>query len=180
MAKQDPNTGTWKEEYSGRERVRLVVETLDDPATVSDIAERADVAWGTADSELENLLAEKKVQEHTVDGETKYGPNPVQMLVEEVLNLISEHSRNELESALVEYTSQLESLEDEYEVRSLSELRDELATEELSSEEIQEIRNVTSTWEALLTEIRITKHALQLYDDVARLSDSNGDELAIA
>jgi len=176
----EPDTEAWKEEYSGRERVRMVVEILDAPATVTDIADRADVAWGTADSELENLLAENRVQEHTVDGKTKYGPNPVQMLVDEVLDLISENTREELESVLVEHTSQVESLQDEYEVEALSELRDKLVEEDLSAEKMREIRNVASTWEALETEIRLTKHALQLYDDVTRLSDSNGDRLAVA
>jgi predicted transcriptional regulator len=175
----EPNVEAWKEEYSGRERVRMVVEILSEPATISEIADRADVAWGTADSEIENLLAENKVQEHTVNGKTKYGLNPVQMLVEEVLDLIDEKTRDELESALVEYTSQVESLRDEYEVETLSELRDNLVEEDLSAEKMQEIRNVASTWEALETEIRLTKHALQLYDDVTRLSDSNGDRLAI-
>ena len=176
----DPDTEAWKKEYSGRERVRMVVEMLDAPATVTDIADRADVAWSTADSEIESLLAEKKVQEHTADGKTKYGPNPVQMLVEEVLDLIDENTRDELESTLVEYTSQVESLRDEYEVETLSELRDDLVEEDLSAKEMREIRNAASTWEALETEIRLTKHALQLYDDVTRLSDSNDDRLAIA
>lgn len=154
------NSEAWKEEYSGRERVRMVVEILSEPATVSEIADRADVAWGTADSELENLLAEKKAQEHTVDGKTKYGLNPVQMLVEEVLDLINVNTRDELESALVDYTSQIESLQDEYRVESLSELRDNLVEEDFSAEKMQEIRNAASTWEALETEIRLTKHAL--------------------
>jgi len=176
----EPNVEAWKDEYSGRERVRMVVELLDEPATVSDIADRADVAWGTADSELENLLAEKKVQEYTDDGNTKYGLNPVQMLVEEVLELINENARDELESDLVEYKSQVESLQDEYEVETLSELRDNLIEEDLSAEKMREIRNVASTWEALETEIRLTKHALELYDDVTRLSDSDGDRLAPA
>lgn len=176
----EPDEEAWKEEYSGRERVRLVVEMLDEPATVTDIADRAAVAWGTADSELERLLAEKKVREHTVDGKTRYGPNPVQMLVDEVLDLIDENTRDELESALVEYTSQVESLRDEYGVETLSELRDDLVEADLSAAEMREVRNAASTWETLETEIRLTKHALQLYDDVTRLSDSNGDRLAIA
>lgn len=177
----EPNVDAWREEYSGRERVRMVIETLDEPATVSDIAERADVAWGTADSELERLLAEQTVREYTVDGSTKYGLNPVQMLVEEVLDLISENSRDELESALVEYQARVESLQDEYDVESLSDLRGDLIDEDLSAEEMRDVRNGASTWEALETEIRLTKHALELYDDVTRLSDSNGeDRLAIA
>ncbi|WP_238992737.1 DUF7342 family protein [Halorubrum distributum] len=176
-----PNEDAWKDQYSGRERVRMVVETLDEPETVTTIADRADVAWATADSELETLVAENKAEEHTVDGQTKYAPNPVQILIEEVLDLISENSRDELESALVEHTAQVESLREEYEVETLSELRNKLVEEDLSTEEMRTIRNAASTWEALETEIRLSKHALQLYTDVTQLSDSDGDEgLAIA
>lgn len=176
-----PNEEAWKDRYSGRERVRMVVETLDEPETVTSIADRADVAWATADSELETLVAENKAEEHTVDGQSKYAPNPVQILIEEVLDLISENSRDELESTLVEHTAQVESLQEEYEVETLSELRNKLVEEDLSTEEMRTIRNAASTWEALETEIRLSKHALQLYTDVTQLSDSDGDEgLAIA
>jgi len=172
----EPNTAAWKADYSGRERVRMVVETLDDPATITEIAENADVAWGTADSELENSLAEKKVQEHIVDGKTKYAPNPVQMLVEEVLDLIYENSRDDLETTLVEYTAEIESLQTEYAVETLPELREKLVGQDLSAEEMREIRNAGSTWDALDTEIRLSKHALQLYEDVTRLSDADEDD----
>ena len=177
----NPNREAWKDRYSGRERVRMVVETLDEPATVSDIAEEADVAWGTADSELEALVAGNKAEEHTGDGQTRYAPNPVQTLIEEVLDLISENSRDELESTLVEHTAQVESLAEKYEVETASELRNKLVEEDLTTAEMRAIRNAASTWEALETETRLLKHALQLYTDVTQLSDSDSDgHIAIA
>lgn len=176
-----PDEEAWKTQYSGRERVRIVIELLDEPETVTAIADRADVAWATADSELETLVAENKAEEHTVDGQTKYAPDPVQILIEEVLDLISENSRDELESTLVEHTAQIESLREEYEVETLSELRNKLVEDDLTTEKMRTIRNAASTWEALETEIRLLKHALQLYTDVTQLSDSDGGEgLAIA
>lgn len=177
----EPDEEAWKTQYSGRERVRIVIELLDEPETVTAIADRADVAWATADSELETLVAENKAEEHTIDGQTKYAPDPVQILIEEVLDLISENSRDELESTLVEHTAQIESLREEYEVETLSELRNKLVEDDLTTEKMRTIRNAASTWEALETEIRLLKHALQLYTDVTQLSDSDGDEgLAIA
>ena len=172
----EPDEEAWKTQYSGRERVRIVIELLDEPETVTAIADRADVAWATADSELETLVAENKAEEHTVDGQTKYAPDPVQILIEEVLDLISENSRDELESTLVEHTAQIESLREEYEVETLSELRNKLVEDDLTTEKMRTIRNAASTWEALETEIRLLKHALQLYTDVTQLSDSDGDE----
>lgn len=177
----NPNREAWTDKYSGRERVRMVIETLDEPATVSDIAAEADVAWGTADSELKALIAGNKAEEHTVDGQTKYAPNPVQTLIEEVLDLISENSRDELESTLVEHTAQVESLKEEYKVETVSELRNKLVEEDLTTAEMRAIRNAASTWEALETESRLLKHALQLYTDVTQLSDSDSDgHIAIA
>lgn len=172
----EPHENAWKKEYSGRERVRMVVEILDEPKTATAISDRADVAWATADSELDILVAENKAQKHTVDGQTTYAPNPVQILIEEVLDLINENSRDELESTLVEHTAQIESLQEEYGVETLSELRNKLVEDELSTEEMRAIRNASSTWEALKTEIRLSKHALQLYTDVTQLSGSDGDE----
>jgi hypothetical protein len=175
-----PNPQHWKREYSGRTRVRMVVETLDEPATVTQIADTADVAWGTADSELDHLLAENRVQEHTIEGNTMYAPNPVQLLFDEILDLIDEYDRDELESTLIEHQSRLESLQSEYEVDSLSTFRERLANEELSTQEMREVRDVASTWETLETETNLVKHALGLYDDVSRLSDGTENDSSIS
>lgn len=171
----DPDPEAWKEHTSGRDRVRMVVETLDEPASVTRIAERADVAWGTADSELERLQAERRVRERTVDGKTAYEPNPVQLLLDEILTLIDEHGRDELEARLVEHQSRLESLQADHDADTAAEFRQRL-TDDVAAEEIREIRNVASTWESLETERRLVQHALDLYDDVSRLSETDGDD----
>lgn len=168
----NPTSDTWTEQTSGRERVRMVVDALDEPATINGIAERADVAWETANSEIERLEAENRVRK-TDDG--KYEPNPVQQFIDQILQLIDEHSQPELESQLEEYQQQLEDLEDEYGVTSAKQMRERLTDDDVSAEEIREVRNVADTWDALEREIRLLKDALQLYDDVSRLSESNGD-----
>lgn len=170
-----PDPEAWTETTSGRERVRMVVETLDDPATVSEIADRASVAWGTADSELDRLVAENQVRERDVDGQTKYAPNPVRQFLDGILELIDDHDRDELEAKLVNYQSQLESLRDEHGADSAAELRDRLTADDRSADEMREIRSVAATWEALETERRLVEHALRLYDDVARFSDFGDD-----
>lgn len=173
MTKPDPEA--WTETTSGRERVRTVVDTLDEPATVTEIAEQADVAWATADSELDRLVAENRVREIDSEGRTKYVPNPVQQFLDQILELIERNDRDELEARLVDYQSQLESLQDEHGTDTASEFRERLTAEDRSAEELQEIRNIATTWEALETERRLVKHALQLYDDVTHFSDSSSD-----
>ena len=168
MAESIP--GSWTEGMSGRERVRHVVELLDEPTPVQEIADRADVSRATADDELQRLQSDDWVTETTVDGTKAYDLNPVRMLFDEVTNLIEAHSRDELESQLTELKQEQEELATEYDVSSLDEFREQIADEDFSAEELRERRNIIATWEAINTELGLVKHALQLYDDVVELS----------
>lgn len=167
-----PDPKAWNDRTSGRERVRMVVETHDEPASVTEIADRADVAWATADSELDRLLMENHVRKHEEDGQTKYASDPVRQFLDQILELIEEHDRDELEAQLVEYQSQLESLQDEHDADTATEFRKRLTGEDRSADELREIRTVTATWDALETERRLCKHALALYDDVSTVSET--------
>jgi sugar-specific transcriptional regulator TrmB len=160
---------------SGRERVRHVVELLDEPTPVQEIADRADVSRTTADDELERLESDDWVTETTVDGTKAYDLNPVRMLFDEVTDLIEAHSRDELESQLTELKEEQEQLATEYDVSSLDAFREQLADEEFSAVELRERRNVIATWEAITTELGLVKHALHLYDDVIELSSPRTD-----
>lgn len=166
---------TWADALSGRERVRRVAETLEGPTPVGEIADRADVSRATADDELGQLAADDWVSETTVEGTKAYDLNPVRLLFDEVTDLIEAHSREELESQLAELTEEREQLSAEYDANSLSAFRDQLAEAELSAAEIRERRNVIETWEAIETERRLVRHALQLYDDVTELSSPRTD-----
>ncbi len=171
----ESNPKSWTETMSGRERVRQVVELLDEPTPVQEIGDQADVSRATADDELQRLESDDWVTETTVDGMKAYDLNPVRMLFDEVTDLIESHSRDELESRLTELTEEEEELATEYDVSSLDEFREQLATEEFSTAELRERRNVIATWEAINTELGLVKHALQLYDDVIELSSPRTD-----
>ncbi|ERG90740.1 MAG: hypothetical protein J07HQW1_00767 [Haloquadratum walsbyi J07HQW1] len=171
----ESNPGSWTDSMSGRERVRHVVELLDEPTPVQKIADRADVSRATADDELKRLQSDDWVTETTVDGTKAYDLNPVRMLFDELTDLIEGHSREELESQLTELKEEQEELATEYGVSSLEKFREQLADEEFSAEELRERRNVITTWEAINTELRLVRHALQLYDDVVELSSPRTD-----
>ncbi|WP_302080624.1 DUF7342 family protein [Salinibaculum rarum] len=160
---------------SGRERVRHVVELLEEPTAVQEIADRAEVSRATADDELQRLQSDDWVTETTVDGTKAYDLNPVRMLFDEVTDLIKEYSREELERQLTELKKEQEDLVTEYDAESLDEFRDQLVEEDLSAAQLREHRNVIATWEALNTELGLVKHALQLYDDVVELSSPRTD-----
>jgi len=171
----ESNPGSWTDSMSGRERVRHVVELLDEPTPVQKIADRADVSRATADDELKRLQSDDWVTETTIDGTKAYDLNPVRMLFDELTDLIEGHSREELESQLTELKEEQEELATEYGVSSLEKFREQLADEEFSAEELRERRNVITTWEAINTELRLVRHALQLYDDVVELSSPRTD-----
>jgi len=171
----DTDQGSWTETLSGRERVRHVVELLDDPLAVEEIAERAGVSRTTADDELGRLERDDWVLETTVDGKKAYDLNPVRLLFDEVTDLIAAHTRDELEARVTELKADQEELAADYDVDSLAEFRETLATAELSAAELRERRNVISTWEAINTELGLVKHALHLYSDVVELSSPGTD-----
>jgi Mn-dependent DtxR family transcriptional regulator len=171
----EPNAESWTDSTSGRERVRHVVELLDEPTPVKEIANRADVSRTTADDELQRLQSDDWVTETRVEGAKAYDLNPVRMLFDEVTDLIEAHSREELEGQLTELKEEQEELATEYDVSSLDEFREQLANGEFSAEELRERRNVIATWEAINTELGLVKHALQLYDDVVELSSPRTD-----
>lgn len=167
--------GSWTKSMSGRERIRHVVELLDGPTPVQEIADRADVSRTTADDELERLQRDDWVSETTVDGTKAYDLNPVRMLFDEVTDLIGAHSREELERQLTELKEEQEDLAAEYDVDSLEEFRTQLAEGDLSAEELRERRSVIATWESINTDLGLVRHALQLYEDVVELSSPQTD-----
>ena len=99
----ESNPGSWTDRTSGRERVRHVVELLDQPTPVQEIADRADVSRATADDELERLQSDDWATETTVDGAKAYDLNPVRLLFDEVTDLIDANSREELKGEPYEY-----------------------------------------------------------------------------
>lgn len=171
----DAPDGSWTDDTSGRERIRYVVELLDGPTPVDEIAERAAVSRTTADDELKRLASDDWVTETVVDGKKAYDLNPVRLLFDEITDLIEAHSRDELEQRLAALTAEREDLADEYGVDSLSALREQLVEADLSAEQIRERRHAIETWEALEADLGLVKHALQLYDDVSELSSPGTD-----
>lgn len=173
----DDPTSSWTDDLSGRERIRRVVETLQGPQPIQQIAERADVSRGTAADELDRLERDDWVIETTVEGAKAYDLNPVRMLFDEVTDLIAVHSRDELEQRFTELTAEIEDLAAEYDVTSLEEFRDQFAEDAIPAAELRERRTVIETWEALETERDLLKHAIHLYDDVVELSTAGDGSL---
>ncbi|CAI50398.1 HTH domain protein [Natronomonas pharaonis DSM 2160] len=174
----DASHGPWTNTMSGRERVREVVETLNEATAVQEIADQAAVSRATADDELQRLEDDDWVIETTIDGTKAYDANPVRMLFDEVTTLIEEHTRDELEEQLTDLKEEQEALASEFNASSLDEFREQLAEEELSASELRERRNVIATWEAVNTELALVKHALYLYGDVVELTSPKSNSFS--
>lgn len=160
---------------SGRERVRHVVELLEEPTPVQEIADQAAVSRTTADDELQRLASDDWVTETTIDGTKASDLNPVRILFDEVTDLIEAHSRDELERQLTELTKEQERLATEFNVASLTEFREQFAEEEFSAAKLRERRHVIATGESINAELGLVKHALHLYDDLVELSSPRTD-----
>lgn len=168
-----PESGLWTETTTGRERVRMVVETLTEPATVTAIANSAKVSWGTANSELKRMKAENWVLEVETNENTVYEPNPVRLFMDALLSLIQEHSQDELRNQLLDYQTRCEDIHDGFGTTDVSELHRQLSDDGRSDDETRKIRNATSTLEALNTELDLIRNALHLYDDISEHSDDH-------
>lgn len=157
----DPAPEAWMETITARERVRAVVELLDERASIEYIAERADTSLSTADRELGQLQSEGPVDFVEVDDKVQVQADPERLLADEIQRLIEDHSREELEAELQAMLDEEDTLQDEFDASSSADLRRWLAREEASAEEVREIRNAVSTWRALEADIRLYRHMLE-------------------
>jgi len=170
----------WKDRTTARQRVQTVVLSLDEAMPVSYIQEKAHVAWDTAKKELEQLETQGRVASQKGPEGTRYRAHSVQLLLDEIRVLIDEYTKEELEAELFKCRGEIESFEEDYSVESASELRTQVAAEDISIDEMKEIRNAALTWEALETDCRLIQHALHLYDDATQSSSGGDGNLLVA
>lgn len=140
-----PPAEAWTDTMTPQERVRAVVETLRSAATAAEIANRADTSQEAAEEELKRLSDLNWVHITQREDDPLYEPNPAQLFFDDLLTLIEENSREELEA-------KRERLEEE--ARNIPEDADGTAAD---------------TRDALHTEFLLVRHALHLYDDVTTL-----------
>ncbi|ADD03852.2 uncharacterized protein Nmag_0260 [Natrialba magadii ATCC 43099] len=102
-----PDSEAWVETMTARERVRAVVELLEEPTSADVIAGRANVSPDVAVRELERL----DVAESAGDG--KWVLDRDQLRDEEVRHLIETHDYEDLKDDLQEMQNERESLREE-------------------------------------------------------------------
>lgn len=161
----DGGLESWTDELTARERVREIATTLTCPHSVEWIQEEAHVtSWQTTKDELEILVEFGYVHAIDKDGNTEYAPNYQLRYFDEVIELISSHTRGELREEIAVIQDEIDEWKTEFGVESRDKLESTL-TDGLSSEEIRARNTVLHQWDRHEANKRLLKHALELYDD---------------
>ena len=159
---------TWKENASAFDRVRSVVSSGTDPQTAGEIADRARVAESTARAHLERLVEMGTGRTRSVEGTTKYLPDPAYARFRAVRDLVNEHSPAELTALVAEVKEQIETTEREYGGRSPRELRERAAGSETSAERTLELLRAASDLEHYEYRRSLLADAIERYDEYHR------------
>ena len=125
-------------------------------------------SWETAKDELETLAEFGQVRKvEDEGGNTLYAPDYRRRYVDEVLELMDEHTKEELREEIAEIQRRIDGWKEEYEVDSKQELESSLS-DDLDADEIDERNDALRRWENAEADRRLLSHALQLYDDAEK------------
>ena len=156
----------WKDEFSPRERVRHIVETVTDPVSANWVAEQADVGWQTAKDELEQLATRGTLRRVDTEGSVRYVPDFTRLYTERIRELALSMSREELREELVQAKEELQAIRSAYGIESRDELEASLSDDDVSAAEARDRKQSLREWEEVADELQLLEHALSLYEDL--------------
>jgi antitoxin component of MazEF toxin-antitoxin module len=166
---------SWTEGLSARERVREIATTLTKPRSVQWVKNEAQISsWQTAKDELEHLVESGQV--HVTEGNNgnpKYAPNYQRRYLDELTDLLNNHTRVELHEEIASIQDQIEEWQTRFDVDSQDALEFTLTNSDLSGEEIFTRETVLRQWEHYEDNKQLLKHALELYDDARAQSQKS-------
>jgi len=176
----------WKDDFSPRERVRHIVETVTDPVSANWVAEQADVGWQTAKDELEQLATRGTLRRVDTEGGVRYVPDFTRLYTERIRELALSMSREELREELVQAKEELQAIRSAYGIESRDELEASLSDDDVSAVEARDRKQSLREWEEVADELQLLEHALSLYEDlhdvdpyVDREADGNATETEV-
>lgn len=173
----DRNPASWTDGLSTRERVREIATTLTEPRSVEWVRDEAQISsWQTAKDALDMLVEFGQVQAiESDDGSTKYAPNYQFRYFNELIELINNHTQEELREEITAIQAEIDKCKEEFDAESRDELESTLTDDDLDSEAIRERNRVLRQWERYEGNKRLLKHALELYDDARELYPEQND-----
>jgi sugar-specific transcriptional regulator TrmB len=147
-------------------RVREVAMTVSEPRNAGEIADAAGVARNTAEKYLQRLVETRTIVAVVQGRETRYRPDPVTQYLDQVRDLIENHSKAELTAELAVIREDIDAWKDKYDVSSPDELRASVGDEDLSPEERERRIRDAEDWEYYRERIGVVQQAIDLYDPV--------------
>ncbi|MDL0118502.1 hypothetical protein PNQ29_03315 [Halobacterium salinarum] len=165
----DEQPDVWSDDLDSEDRVRRVADTLTQPQSASWVADQAAVNYKTARKYLEKLVSDARLQTTERDQTTLYYPNPRTEFFDELDELVSQHTKDELTAELATMSDRIEDWQTAYDVADPNELRTSI-DESLSVAERREREHVVDDWEYTQQMRMLVRHAIRLYDDLQQFT----------
>ncbi|MDY6779136.1 MAG: hypothetical protein SV760_01020, partial [Halobacteria archaeon] len=129
----------WTKDTTTRERIREIAATLTQPRSVNWVKKQAHVSsWETTKDELETLAEFGQVQKiESENGNILYAPDYRRRYIDEVLELMDEHTKDELRESIAELQERIDGWKQEYGVESREDLESSLS-DDRDADEIHE------------------------------------------
>lgn len=158
----------WKEHTTAFDRVRSIVEALDQPRTAQYIADQAAVSETTANNHL-TRLAEMNVIRSVPGGDaTRYEPDPLYARFRTLRQLIENHDHAQLLELRADLQQQIEDCKTQYDVDSPTALRTQAIDTETATETM-ELIEAASQWELSIYQLSIVDDAIDNYSEYAAI-----------
>lgn len=158
----------WKEHTTAFDRVRSIVEALDQPRTAQYIADQAAVSETTANNHL-TRLAEMNVIRLVPGGDaTRYEPDPLYARFRTLRQLIENHDHEQLLELRADLQQQIEDCKTQHDVDSPTKLRTQ-ATDTETATGTMELIEAASDWELSIYQLSIVDDAIDNYSEYAAI-----------
>lgn len=145
--------------------VREVAVTVSEPKNAGEIADAAGVSRNTAAKYLAQLVEDDVLLAETRGRETTYRPDPVTQYFEQLRELTSDYTKEELTRELDAIQADIERFKSAYDVDRPDELRATVGDVSNADERARRRRDADD-WEYFEHQRTLIQQALELYDGV--------------
>jgi len=158
----------WKEHTTAFDRVRSIVEALDQARTAQYIAKEAAVSETTANNHLKRLVEMNVIRTVAGENATRYEPDPLYARFRTLRELIANHDHEQLLKLRADLQLQIEDAKTQHGADSPTELRTR-ATETKTPTETMELIEAASDWELSSYQLSIVDDAIDNYGEYAAI-----------
>ena len=146
-------------------RIREIAMTVREPKNAGEIADAAGVARNTAEKYLTQLVEADKLATVQRGRETCYYPDPVTQYFDQIRDLITDHTKDELTAELGAIREDIDKWKAGYDVESADELRATVG-DDIPASERRQRRHDADDWDYYEHQAMLIKQAIQLYDTI--------------